>query len=322
MEDMMDLKDKRILVTGGSGLVGTHLQAELTARGAKNIVCPRSKEFDLREPEEVEAMFRDAKPQVVFSLAARVGGILDNKNYPADFYFDNIRIGAYLFDSCARHKVEKLINLGAGCGYPLQLAEPLREENFWDGYPQPESAGYSLAKKMLVVQGITYRQQYGLNAITLIPSNLYGANDNFNLEQAHAIPALLRKFYEATQEDWNQVEVWGNGSAKRDFIHAADVATALVDTAQSYDQSLPLNIAYGRQHSIREVVELLTTISGFRGRVFWNENKPSGQSSREFSLANLQRYLPGFRPRIDLKEGLTRTYRWLADNYATGAARL
>ncbi len=318
----MDLKNKRVLVTGGSGLVGTHLRDELAARSINDVVCPRSKEFDLRKPEEVEALFRDVKPQVVFSLAARVGGILDNKNYPADFYFDNVRIGAYLFDSCARHKVEKLINLGAGCGYPLRLPEPLREEEFWDGFPQPESAGYSLAKKMLVVQGITYRQQYGLNSITLIPSNLYGANDNFNLEQAHAIPALVRKFYEATQQSHNQVEVWGNGSAKRDFIHAADVATALVDTAESYDHSLPLNIAYGRQHSIREVTELLTTISGFRGQVFWDESKPSGQSSREFSLANLRRYLPKFHPRIDLKEGLTRTYRWLAQNYATGAARL
>ena len=318
----MDLRNKRILVTGGSGLVGTHLRTELAARGAKDVVWPRSKDFDLRMPDDVERLFSDVNPQVVFSLAARVGGILDNKNYPADFYFDNIRIGAYLFDSCARHKVEKLINLGAGCGYPLRLPEPLREEEFWDGFPQPESAGYSLAKKMLVVQGITYRQQYGLNAITLIPSNLYGANDNFDLEQAHAIPALVRKFYEASQENRNQVEVWGNGSAKRDFIHAGDVATALVDTAQSYDESLPLNIAYGRQHSIREVVELLTMISGFRGRVFWNENKPSGQSSREFSLANLRRHLPDFRPRIDLKEGLTRTYRWLADNYATGTARL
>jgi GDP-L-fucose synthase len=318
----MRLNGKRILITGASGLVGSHLQAELAARGVDDLICPRSKEFDLRKPEDVDVLFRDVKPHVVFSLAARVGGILDNKNYPADFYFDNIRIGAYLFDSCARHKVEKLINLGAGCGYPSQLTEPLREEEFWDGFPQPESAGYSLAKKMLVMQGIAYRQQYGLNSITLIPSNLYGANDNFNLKQAHAIPALVRKFYEATQNSYNQVMVWGNGSAKRDFIHAADIATALVDTAEAYDRSLPLNIAYGRQHSIREVAELLTTISGFRGQVFWDESKPSGQSSREFSLDNLRQSLPNFRPRIDLKEGLTRTYSWFAENYAFGAARL
>jgi GDP-L-fucose synthase len=318
----MDFANKRILVTGASGLVGTHLLSELTARGVRDITRPRSKDFDLREPSAVDALFRDAKPQIVFSLAARVGGILDNKNYPADFYFDNIRIGAYLFDSCAKYKVEKLINLGAGCGYPLRLAEPLREEEFWDGFPQSESAGYSLAKKMLVVQGITYRQQYGLNSITLIPSNLYGANDNFNLEQAHAIPAMVRKFYEATREKRSQVEVWGDGSAKRDFIHAADVARALADAAQFYELPLPLNIAYGRQHSIREVVELLTKISGFQGQVFWNKDKPAGQSSREFSLANLQRYLPDFHPRIDLKEGLARTYHWLAEHYDTGSARL
>lgn len=318
----MNLSNMRILITGGSGLVGHHLRAELESRGARQIISPRSSEFDLREPTAVDALFRETRPRLIFSLAARVGGILENKNYPADFYFDNIRIGAYTFDSSAKYKVEKLVNLGAGCGYPLKLQEPLREEEFWDGYPQPESAGYSLAKKMLVVQGTAYRQQYGLKAITLIPSNLYGDHDNFNLEQAHVIPALVRKFYEATHDGRNQVEVWGNGSAKRDFIHAADVATALVDAALSYDGTLPLNMAYGRQHSIREVVELLTEISGFSGRVLWETAKPSGQASREFSLENLCQFLPDFRPRIDLKEGLARTYNWLAQNYASGAARL
>jgi GDP-L-fucose synthase len=318
----MTLSEMRILITGGSGLVGQHLRRELASRGALRINCPRSSEFDLRNPEAVDALFRTARPQLVFSLAARVGGILDNARFPADFYFDNVRIGAYTFDACVKYEVEKLVNLGAGCGYPASAREPLCEEEIWNGYPQPESAPYSLAKKMLLVQSAAYRQQYGLKAITIIPSNLYGSYDNFNLAQAHVIPALVRKFYEAARGGRNQVDIWGNGSAKRDFIHAADVAAALVEAAVSYDSSLPLNVAYGRQYSIREMVDLLAGISGFSGRIFWDTTKPSGQMSRQFSLDNLRRFLPKFRPKIGLETGLSLTYEWLAKNYACGKVRL
>ena len=312
----MNLTDKRILVTGGSGLVGTHLVAELKARGATDIIVPRSAQYDLRDAAATEKLFAGTKPQIVFSLAAKVGGILDNKEFPADFYFDNIRIGGFTVDAAARHKVEKLISLGAGCGYPLRLPEPLREEEFWDGFPQAESAPYSLAKKMLVIQGIAYRQQYGLNAITMIPSNLYGANDNFNLFQAHAIPALIRKFFEATRDGKPDVEVWGDGTAKRDFIHSADVAAAMAEAAIHYNDAMPINIAYGQQHSMRTVVEELTRISGFKGKVAWNTSKPSGQSSREFSMENLRTKLPSYQSKIPLQQGLETTYKWLAENYA------
>jgi GDP-L-fucose synthase len=318
----MNLIGKRILITGGSGLVGHHLRKELISRGPVDLVCPRSAEFDLRKPGDIEALFRDVKPQIVFSLAAKVGGILDNKNFPADFYFDNILIGAYTYDACARWRVEKLINAGAGCGYPLSLKEPLREEELWDGFPQAESAPYSLAKKMLLIQGIAYRQQYGLRSITLIPSNLYGEYDNFGLQQAHVIPALVRKFYEAKANLTSQVEVWGDGSAKRDFIHTTDFATALVEAAENYGGALPLNVAYGAQHSIRDVVTLLKEISGYSGEIFWNPNRPSGQNSREMSLDNVRQYLPQFRPNIDLMAGLVRTYRWFDQSYASGDIRL
>ena len=318
----MNFTGKRILITGGSGLVGRHLRKELMSRGPADLACPRSADFDLRKPGDVEALFRDVKPQLVFSLAARVGGILDNKNFPAEFYFDNILIGAYTYHACARWRVEKLINVGAGCGYPLSIAEPLREEEFWDGFPQPESAPYSLAKKMLVIQGIAYRQQYGLRAITLIPSNLYGEHDNFNLEQAHVIPALVRKFYEATANSGSEVEVWGDGSAKRDFIHTADLAAALVEAVENYDGSLPINVAYGTQHSIRDVVSLLKEISEYSGEICWNLSRPSGQNSREMSLDNARRYLPKFRPSVDLKSGLSRTYRWFKESYSSGDVRL
>jgi GDP-L-fucose synthase len=318
----MNFEGKRILITGGSGLVGRHLRNELKSFAPGDLACPRSTEFDLRKAGDVEALFRDVKPQVVFSLAAKVGGILDNKNHPADFYYDNILIGAYTYDACARWGVEKLINIGAGCGYPLSLREPLREEEFWDGFPQPESAPYSLAKKMLVIQGIAYRQQYGLRSITVIPSNLYGEYDNFDLEQAHVIPALVRKFYEATTNSSPQVEVWGDGSAKRDFIHTADFASAIVEAAAHYDDTLPINVAYGQQHSIRDVVSTLREISGYSGEIFWNLARPSGQNSREMSLDNIRRCVPKFRPRIELKAGLTRTYRWFEQSYASGTVRL
>jgi len=318
----MNFKGKRILITGGSGLVGRHLRNELKSLGLADPVCPRSTEFDLRKAGDVDALFRDVKPQLVFSLAAKVGGILDNKNYPVDFYYDNILIGAHTYDTCARWRVEKLINIGAGCGYPLSLKEPLREEEFWDGFPQPESAPYSLAKKMLVIQSIAYRQQYGLRSITVIPSNLYGEYDNFDLEQAHVIPALVRKFYEAKAGSSPQVEVWGDGSAKRDFIHAADFAGAVVEAAAHYDDTLPINVAYGGQHSIRDVVNILQEISAYSGEIFWNIKRPSGQSSREMSLDNLRRWVPQFRPKIDLRGGLTRTYRWFEESYSSGTVRL
>ena len=318
----MNLIGKRILITGGSGLVGYHLRKELMSRGPVDLVYPRSAEFDLRKPGDVEALFRDVNPQVVFSLAAKVGGILDNKNFPADFYFDNILISAYTFDACARWRVEKLINVGAGCGYPLSLKEPLREEEIWDGFPQPESAPYSLAKKMLVIQSIAYREQYGLPSITLIPSNLYGEFDNFDLQQAHVIPALVRKFSEAKANLSSQVEVWGDGSAKRDFIHTTDFAKALVEAAENYCGTLPLNVAYGAQHSIRDVVTLLKEISGYSNEIFWNLSRPSGQNSREMSLDNVRQYLPQFRPSIDLKAGLIRTYRWFEQSYPSGDVRL
>ena len=318
----MNVLGKRILITGGSGLVGHHLRKELMSRGSVDLVCPRSADFDLRKSGDVEALFRDVKPQLVFSLAARVGGILDNKDFPADFYFDNILIGAYTYDACARWHVEKLINVGAGCGYPLSIAEPLREEEFWDGFPQPESAPYSLAKKMLVIQGVAYRQQYGLHSITLIPSNLYGENDNFNLARAHVIPALVRKFYEAKANLKPQVEVWGDGSAKRDFIHTGDFVSALVEAAEKYDGPLPINVAYGAQHSIRQVVDLLKEISEYAGEIFWNLDRPSGQNSREMSLDNARRYLPKFRSSIELKDGLSRTYHWFEESYSSGNVRL
>lgn len=313
----MDLLQKRILLTGASGLVGRHLLKELRSRGAANLLTPRSIACDFRNPKDVFEFFDKNRPQVVFSLAAKVGGILDNKLAPAEFYYDNILIGTHTYEACARYGVEKLVSVGAGCGYPLALEEPLREEDFFNGLPQPESMAYSMAKKMLVVQGIAYRQQHGLKSVTLIPSNLYGEHDNFDLTRAHVIPALIRKFYEAARKGLSHVEVWGDGSARRDFLHCSDFAHALVEAALSYDSAAPLNVAYGRQHSIREVVKILTELSGFAGEVVWDPGKPSGESSRDMSLVNLHSRLPTVKPEIDLQAGLARVFAWFAKNYDT-----
>ncbi len=318
----MNDKKVRILVTGGTGFLGKHLVESLKEDGYRNIFAVGSMEYDLRNPARVEEVFDFAKPEIVFSLAAKVGGILDNKKKPADFYFDNILIGAYLFNACKNFGVQKLINVGAGCGYPIKAREPLKEDSLWDGFPQKESAAYSLAKRMLTVQSISYKDQYGLNAIVGIPSNIYGEHDNFNLEGSHVIPALVRKFLEAKRNKLKKIIVWGDGTAKRDFIHASDVSMGLIEGAKSYSSVTPFNLAFGTQHSIREVVNLLREISGYSGEIEWDSSMPSGQSSREFSTEYTQKYVPLFKPKICLKDGLIRTYEWLALNYENNSTRL
>lgn len=313
---------KRILVTGSSGLVGSALIQKFKTLGCDKLFLPRSNEFDLRNKDDVDRLFRETKPDLVFSLAAKVGGILDNRNNPADFYFENTLIATYTFEACARYGAKKLVSIGAGCGYPLGIPEPLKETQIWEGLPQGESKAYSLVKKMLLVQSEAYRLQHGLDSITLIPSNIYGPNDNFNLIEAHVIPALVRKFFEAVANNQTQVVIWGDGSAKRDFIHSSDLADAILLASEKYSHDLPLNICYGRQYSVKEVVDVLTEISGFSGKVFWDTEMPSGQNSREFSIERTRQFLPDYSAKISLKDGLTKTYSWLSENYNTGVVRL
>lgn len=318
----MNLIKNKILITGSQGFLGKHLYLYLKNLGENEIFCPSSKDYDLRKESDVEKLFNETKPDVVFSLAARVGGILDNKTYPADFYFDNILIGAYTYHFCQKFKIKKLINVGAGCGYPLSVSEPLKEEDIWNGFPQPESAPYSIAKKMLILQSIAYKQQYGLNSITCIPANIYGEFDNFHLEKSHVIPALVRKFYEAKNRGDKTLTVWGDGSAKRDFIYAGDVVRGMVEASLSYAGTMALNLASGRQYAIREVVNLLKNISNFEGEIIWDTTKPSGQSSREMSTDNLKKHLPNFHIDYDLERGLLATYKWFAENYKSSSLRL
>jgi GDP-L-fucose synthase len=298
------------------------LVAALKKEGYKKIFTVGSSDGDLRDPSMIEKIFRQIKPEIVFSLAAKVGGILENKTKPADFYYDNILIGAYTYNACKNHNVSKLINVGAGCGYPIKALEPLKEDVLWDGFPQKESASYSLAKRMLVVQSMAYNDQYGLNSITAIPSNIYGEFDNFNLEQSHVIPALVRKFLEAKRNNLEKVVIWGDGSVKRDFIHAYDVSKGLIEAARTYESTVPFNLAYGQQYTIREIVANLKEISGFSGRIEWDKSMPSGQLSREFSTEHTQKTLPKFKPTIALRDGLCKTYEWLNCEYENIETRL
>ena len=252
-----------------------------------------------------------------------MGGILDNKKYPADYYYKNNMIISNMFELSKKFKVKKLINIGAGCGYPLELKEPLQERHLFDGLPQKESLPYSMTKKMIIVASQAYRTQYNLNSITIIPSNIYGEYDNFNLEASHVIPALVRKFYEAKKYNKNSIEIWGNGNAKRDFIHASDVVKTLIKLTKSYNNSEPVNVCCGKQFSIKSVVKSLNKISGYRGKIIWNTKMPSGQKSRKFSVKKINQILPNEINRFkNINEGLKLTYKWLDLNYDKKITRL
>lgn len=318
---MIDYRKERILITGASGFLGTHL---INIFKKYKIVTfnINSKQYDLTRFDQTKSMFEKFKPSIVFSLAAKVGGILDNKNFKADFYYKNILINAYLFELAKKFKVKKLINVGAGCGYPLSLKEPLSEDKIWNGFPQADSAPYSMAKKMILLQSIAYKEQYGLNSVTIIPSNLYGEYDNFNLQKSHVIPALIRKFYESKLFGKKSVEIWGSGNAKRDFIHATDVAKSLFYVGKFYNDLLPINICSGKQYSLKLIANILRKISDFEGKIIWNKNMPEGQKSRKMSNLNQKNRLKMWKCEIDIHKGLFRTFKWFKNNYNKKFIRL
>ena len=244
-----------ILISGANGMVGRSLLNILQKQGFSNIVCPTSEEVDFTKFDDVLNCFQKIKPEIVFNLAAKVGGILDNKNFPADFYFSNIQIGANTYECAAKVGVKKIISLGAGCGYPLNAKEPLKEASIFDGIAQQESIPYSSAKKMLIVQAYAYETQHDIQSTVFIPSNLYGKFDNFNLEKSHVVPALIHKFYSATKNNTKEVEIWGDGSAKRDFIYTDDVSRLMIKAAIEFNGTNVINLASGKQTSIKDLAE-------------------------------------------------------------------
>ncbi|MFA5002893.1 MAG: GDP-L-fucose synthase [Methanolinea sp.] len=300
---------KQVLITGGAGFLGSAIQEQLFLRGVskEQLTIPRSKEIDLRTWEKCQQVVKDK--DIVIHLAAKVGGIGFNQKYPAELFFDNAIMGIQIIEAARREEVEKCVILGTVCAYPKFTPVPFREENLWNGYPEETNAPYGLAKKMLLVQSQAYRQQYGFNSIYLLPVNLYGPRDNFNPESSHVIPALIRKFTEAVRDGEDIVEVWGTGSASREFLYVDDAARAIVLAAEKYNKSDPVNIGAGNEISIKKLVEIIANYTGFKGKIHWDTSKPDGQPRRGLDVSRAESEF-GFRASTSFEDGLKRTIEW------------
>ncbi len=300
---------RRVCVTGGAGFLGSYVIARLRERGAKEIFIPRIEEYNLVQPEVVKRMIADARPDIVIHLAANVGGIGANRARPAEFFYDNLIMGTQLIHESWKMGVEKFVAIGTVCAYPKFTTVPFREEELWDGYPEETNAPYGLAKKMMLVQSQAYRQQYGFNSIFLIPVNLYGPRDNFNLETSHVIPALIRKCLEAHDRGDEEVVVWGDGTPTREFLYAGDAAEGIVLAAERYNASEPVNLGSGQEISIKDLAELIARLADFKGRLVWDRTKPNGQPRRALDISRAEE-LFGFRAKMPFEEGLRQTIEW------------
>ena len=309
--------DKKILITGGAGFFGSQVVRQLLEKGAdrKNILIPRSKETDLRLWENCVRVVKDR--DIVIHLAAKVGGIGYNQAYPADLFYDNAIMGIQLMEAARQEQVEKCVVAGTICAYPKFTPVPFREENLWNGYPEETNAPYGLAKKMLLVQSQAYREQYGFNSIYLLPVNLYGPGDNFDPKSSHVIPALIKKFTEAEQNGAPSVEVWGTGAASREFLYVDDAARGLVLAAERYNKPEPVNLGSGMEISIRDLVDLISDLTGYHGEIRWDTTKPDGQPRRSLDVSRAQREF-GFVAAMPFREGLKRTIDWYREHTRTG----
>jgi GDP-L-fucose synthase len=301
--------DKRVLVTGGAGFLGSHVVEKLQEQGYQEISAPRSREYDLREEEAVVRMYEDLNPDIVIHIAGIVGGIGANRANPGQFFYDNLMMGVQTMHHAYLHGVDKFVAVGTICAYPKFTPVPFREDNLWDGYPEETNAPYGLAKKMLLVQAQAYRQQYGFNAIYLLPVNLYGPRDNFDPAISHVIPALIKKCFDATDDQEDEIVVWGDGTPTREFLYVEDCAEAIVLATEMYNKPEPVNVGAGFEVSIKDLVYLVAELTGFKGRITWDTSKPGGQPRRCLDTSRAEREF-GFRAKTDFEEGLTRTIDW------------
>ena len=306
---------KRVTVTGGAGFLGSFVVKELRERGCTDIFVPRSKDYDLVEVEAVKQLYQDARPDIVIHLAARVGGIGANRANPGKFFYDSLLMGAQVMEHARHAGVENFVGVGTICSYPKFTPVPFREDDLWNGYPEETNAPYGLAKKMLLVQGQAYRQQYGFDAIHLLPVNLYGPGDNFDPETSHVIPALIRKCLEAAERGNPEIVCWGDGSPTREFLYVEDCAEAIVLATERYHRDEPVNIGTGFEISIKKLVGLIAEFTGFQGRIVWDTSKPNGQPRRCLDASRAWR-LFGFRAKTNFLEGLRRTIEWYRKNRA------
>jgi len=301
--------DKRVLVTGGGGFLGSHVVEKLRERGCQHIFVPRSRDYDLVQMEACRRALADSGADLVIHLAAVVGGIGANQANPGRFFYQNLMMGVQMMEQARLFGVKKFVAIGTICAYPKFAPLPFREEDLWNGYPEETNAPYGLAKKMLLVQAQAYRQQYGFHAIYLLPVNLYGPRDNFDLESSHVIPALIRKCLEAIREGRPEIEVWGSGEPTREFLYVEDAAEGILLAAERYDKPEPVNLGTGVEISIRELADLIARLTGFSGRIVWDRSRPDGQPRRCLDTSRAQREF-GFSAKVSLEEGLRRTIAW------------
>jgi len=308
MSDMY-FGDKIILVTGGAGFLGSNVVKHLITSGAKkeNIIVPRSRDIDLRVWENCLSITKGV--DVIIHLAASVGGIGYNMNNPGSLFYDNAIMGIQLMEAARQNNVGKFVAVGTICAYPKFTPIPFREEELWNGYPEETNAPYGLAKKMMLVQAQAYRQQYGFNAIYLLPVNLYGPGDNFNPDSSHVIPALIKKFIDAKESGSDRVEVWGTGTASREFLYVDDAARGIFRAAQSYDKPDPVNLGAGMEITIQDLVDLIAELTGFEGEIVWDTSKPDGQPRRMLDVSVAEKEF-GFRAAVEFREGLKKTIEW------------
>jgi GDP-L-fucose synthase len=313
---MICWENTRVLVTGGSGFLGRSLLKALKQRGCSCIVAPRSLEYDLVTMAAVQRLYADARPDMVIHLAAKVGGIGANRRNPGSFFYDNLMMGVQMMEEARRKKVAKFVAIGTICAYPKYTPVPFKEEALWDGYPEETNAPYGLAKKMLLVQAQAYRQQYGFNAIYLLPVNLYGPEDNFDLETSHVIPALVRKCVEAVDRKESAIELWGTGTPTREFLYVQDCVEAILLAAERYDKPEPVNLGSGKEITIKELAQSVARLTGFTGRMNWDERKPDGQPRRCLDTSRAAAEF-GFTARTELEDGLRKTIEWFVKNRET-----
>lgn len=302
-------EQQRVVVTGGAGFLGSFVVEGLRARGCRDIVVPRSQDYDLVQMGAVERLYRDAKPDLVIHLAARVGGIGANQANPGRFFYDNLMMGAQLIEMGRQQGLKKFVALGTICAYPKFAPIPFKEDDIWNGYPEETNAPYGLAKKMMLAQSQAYRQQYNFNSIVLFPVNLYGPRDNFDLNTSHVIPALIRKCVEAKEQARNEVVLWGDGSPTREFLYVEDAAEGILQAAECYNDSLPVNLGTGREITIKELATTIAREVGYTGRLTWDTTKPNGQPRRCLSVERAKE-LFGFQAAHSLEAGIRKTVAW------------
>ena len=303
-------ENQRVIVTGGSGFLGRHVVAGLKARGAGEVFVPRKEVYDLREQTAVLDLLHDVQPTLIIHLAALVGGIGANRERPAEFFYDNLMMGVQLLHESWRAGVDKFVAIGTVCAYPKFTPVPFREEDLWNGYPEETNAPYGLAKKMLLVQSQTYREQYGYNSVFLLPVNLYGPGDNMDLQTSHVIPALIRKCLEAQAQGVTEMVAWGDGSPTREFLYVADAVEGILLASEHYNSSDPVNLGSGFEISIKDLLEKIAALTGFTGRIVWDTSKPNGQPRRALDTSRAADRF-GFRATTDFDEGLRETVAWM-----------